>query len=48
VPTVTVVAGYLSSPGEGKLLATTEYRAKVAAGIAEGFAAYTRGRATAP
>jgi N-acetylmuramoyl-L-alanine amidase len=42
VPTVTVVAGYLSSPGEGKLLATTEYRAKVAAGIAEGSAAYVR------
>ncbi|MBM3477582.1 MAG: N-acetylmuramoyl-L-alanine amidase, partial [Armatimonadetes bacterium] len=48
VPTVTILAGFLSSPSEGKLLSTAEYRAKIAAGIAEGFAAYAKAKIAAP
>ncbi|HZL04639.1 MAG TPA: N-acetylmuramoyl-L-alanine amidase [Coriobacteriia bacterium] len=40
VPAVLVECGFLSNPGEDRLLATNAYRAKLADGIAQGILAY--------
>jgi len=46
MPGVTCVVGYLSSPEEEMRLASPDYRAKIAAGIVEGVAAYAAGNVT--
>ena len=38
-PTATCIVGFLTSPTEGKLLASAEYRKRLAAGLAAGVAA---------
>ncbi len=43
IPAATCVVGCLASPTEGKLLASPEYRKKLAASIVAGIAAYVRG-----
>jgi N-acetylmuramoyl-L-alanine amidase len=44
VPAIIVETGFLSNPGEDRLLATSAYRRKLAAGMADGIMAYLEGR----
>jgi N-acetylmuramoyl-L-alanine amidase len=45
VPVVLVETGFLTNPGESRLLHSASYRARVAKGLADGAAAFLAGRA---